>query len=211
METDFWGMLRSAWVGWTYLGLGLISGFSMSAHAAKPTDSEVDTAIHACSAGQAIDAKMEGGLQLLRKRIVGGGGAIHYSEIPSVIGSSVSGDEAKTMLFEKIQNCIVKNTYGSIPTPRSEFRDGPNVSFGCGDSASSPASYTAPSGFHIVSANATIVAADGTKSSSAAITSQTRVSAAAVANFQGRDREWTGNCPGGGHGAVRLTVDIGPD
>jgi hypothetical protein len=93
-------------------------------------------------------------------------------------------------------------------TSKTEFRDGPNINFGCGDSNSSPVNYAAPPGFHIMSANASVVASDKAKSVFAKVTSQTPTSASAVAYFQGMDRDWTGNCPGGGHGAARITVDI---
>jgi len=98
-----------------------------------------------------------------------------------------------------------------VATGRTELREGPNVNFGCADNGSSPVSYAAPTGFHIVNANAAVVASDNTQSASAKVVSQDQTSATAVAEFRGRDRDWTGNCPGGGHGAVRITVEIAPN
>lgn len=99
----------------------------------------------------------------------------------------------------------------SAPLTKTEYRDGPNVNFGCQQTNTSSVSYTAPTGFHIVNANAAVVAADGTKSTSANVTNRTATSAAAAATFQGQNLQWTGNCPGGGHGAVRLTIEIASD
>lgn len=82
-----------------------------SATTDKPTDDDVERAIRACSAGTKAAAELEGGLNLLKKRIVTGEGKFSKSDIPSVIGSGVQTDAAKIGLFEKIQQCVVKQIY----------------------------------------------------------------------------------------------------
>jgi hypothetical protein len=55
----------------------------------KPTDDDVDRAILVCSLGTRRDAEVEGGLNLLKRRILTGEGKFSYTEIPSVIGTGV--------------------------------------------------------------------------------------------------------------------------
>jgi len=83
----------------------------------EPTDEDVERAIRACSAGTKADAALEGGLNLLKKRIVTGEGKFSQSEIPSVIGSGVQSDAAKITVFEQIQKCVVERVYGASPPP----------------------------------------------------------------------------------------------
>lgn len=74
---------------------------------AKVTDEEIDQAIRICSVGTKYDGKVEGGLNFLKRRLLSGEGEISYSEIPSIIGSQVSSDEAKIQLFDRIQKCVI--------------------------------------------------------------------------------------------------------
>ena len=103
------------------LGIGTVQG-----QQAKPSDADVDRAMRVCSLGMrtdtGVDAGIEGGLDLLRRRIAAGlGGTLSRSEIPSVIGSKGSGvesDPARVELFEKIQKCVVDHVYGQTPPPQ---------------------------------------------------------------------------------------------
>jgi hypothetical protein len=88
------------------------------------------------------------------------------------------------------------------------YIEGPNVNFGCEESNSSTVRYQAPPDFHLVNAFASVSPdTTGTKHTSAEITDRSSVEATAVAKFQGQDRVFF-NCPGGGHGAIRLTYQI---
>jgi len=84
---------------------------------------------------------------------------------------------------------------------------GDTVNFGCERGATSQVTYSAPSGFRILNAHAETYDTVGAKSASAVVVSNNGHTVAARADFFGRDLEWTRNCPGGGHGRVRLWGD----
>jgi len=84
---------------------------------------------------------------------------------------------------------------------------GDTVNFGCERGATSNASYSVPPGFRLLNAHAEPAEVVGAKSASANVVSQNERTATAKADFFGRDLEWTRNCPGGGHGRVRLWGD----
>jgi hypothetical protein len=166
-----------------------------------------------------VSGNISGSLTLTKPPGIDAGGKVEYTKDEAQgLVIALRKELTDTTLSVKQLECmkpytdaIFKELFPDKPTGRTESRKGPNVNFGCGDRNSSEVSYSAPQGFHIVGANADIVDAVGSKSSSATVTSRDAAEARAVANFQGRDREWTGNCPGGGHGAVRITVDIDPN
>ena len=82
-----------------------------------PSDDDVDRALRVCSLGTKYDAKVEGGLELLKRRLVSGNGSYSESEIPSVIGSGVESDKSKLDVFEKIQKCVVNIVYKNRVIP----------------------------------------------------------------------------------------------
>jgi hypothetical protein len=84
---------------------------------------------------------------------------------------------------------------------------GDTVNFGCERGATSNATYSAPPGFRILNAHAETYDTVGAKSESATVVSNNGHTAAGKADFFGRDLEWTRNCPGGGHGRIRLWGD----
>jgi len=84
----------------------------------KPTDEDIDRAIHACSLGKQTDTQIEGGLSLLKHRILTGEGKFSQSEIPSVIGSAVQTDDAKITLFDRMQKCVIQHMYGGTRSSR---------------------------------------------------------------------------------------------
>jgi hypothetical protein len=102
------GVLAALLAGW--LGVG-----PARTQQAKPTDEDVDRAIRVCSLGTKTDAQVEGGLNLLKKRILSGEGRFSQSEIPAVIGSGVQTDAAKIDVFDRIQKCVVERVYGAAP------------------------------------------------------------------------------------------------
>jgi hypothetical protein len=103
----FWlGLLPALVAGW-------LGGGAARSQQAKPTDEDVDRAIRACSLGTRTDAQVEGGLNLLKRRILTGEGKFSQSEIPSVIGMGVQTDEAKINIFERIQKCVVEWVHGA--------------------------------------------------------------------------------------------------
>ena len=73
------------------------------------------------------------------------------------------------------------------------------VNFGCNESRSVNVAWNAPPGAEQINATASWVNTDNVRSQDqhVVITGNT---AAASGVISGRDREWTGNCPGGGHG-----------
>jgi hypothetical protein len=80
---------------------------------AKVTDEEINQAIKICSVGTKYDAKVEGGLNILKKRLLSGEGEVSYSEIPSVVGTdALSSDAAKIEVFDHIQKCVVGRVSG---------------------------------------------------------------------------------------------------
>jgi hypothetical protein len=95
---------------------GSVSTATVHSQQVKPTDEDVDRAIRACSLGTRTDARVEGGLNLLKQRILSGEGSFSQLEIPSVIGSEVRADSAKIDLFDRIQRCVVARAYGTLPT-----------------------------------------------------------------------------------------------
>jgi hypothetical protein len=84
---------------------------------------------------------------------------------------------------------------------------GDTVNFGCERGATSNASYSVPPGFRLLNAHAETAEVVGAKNASANVVSQNDRGATAKADFFGRDLEWTHNCPGGGHGRVKLWGD----
>jgi hypothetical protein len=120
--------------------IGAVPGHSQQT---KPTDEDVDRAILVCSLGTKTDAKVEGGLNLLKRRIMSGEGSFSYSEIPSVIGSGLQTEEGKIQVFDRIQKCVVTRVYGAAQTPQDLFwrdtgmqADWPDRDFSCTQGAS---------------------------------------------------------------------------
>jgi hypothetical protein len=85
---------------------------------------------------------------------------------------------------------------------------GDMVNFGCERGADSYASFSPPPGFRILNAHADTVEVVGAKSVSATVTSKQDHAVNARADFFGRDLDWVHNCPGGGHGRLRLSGDF---
>jgi hypothetical protein len=81
---------------------------------------------------------------------------------------------------------------------------GDTVNFGCERGATSNVVYIVPTGFRLVNAYADTAEVVGAKSASANIVSRDARTATAKADFLGRDLDWVHNCPGGGHGRVKL-------
>jgi hypothetical protein len=77
------------------------------------------------------------------------------------------------------------------------------VNFGCNESRSVNVAWNAPPGAEQINATASWVNTDNVRSQDqhVVITGNT---AAASGVISGRDREWTGNCPGGGHGELLI-------
>lgn len=80
---------------------------------------------------------------------------------------------------------------------------GPRLAVGCEDNNSSRVDYAVPDGAYEVQRFCEWVQVDDLKTQSCE-TSLSGTTVSANGNIRGRDREWTGNCPGGGHGTLRL-------
>jgi len=75
------------------------------------------------------------------------------------------------------------------------------VNFGCGESKPVSSAWNAPPGAEQINASASWVNTDNVKSQDQHVTIAGNT-ATATGVISGRDREWTGNCPGGGHGEL---------
>lgn len=76
-------------------------------------------------------------------------------------------------------------------------------SMGCEDSTSASARFEAPEGSRRLQCSAVWIDTSNVKNQSADCAVGGRV-ATGTGAMRGRDREWTGNCPGGGHGSFRI-------
>ena len=81
---------------------------------------------------------------------------------------------------------------------------GPHAAVGCGETSPSSASVAIPNDAYEVQARCEWVETDGLKGQpcSAVVEGGT---VKATGSIVGRDREWTGNCPGGGHGKLKVS------
>jgi hypothetical protein len=87
---------------------------------------------------------------------------------------------------------------------RDFSQDGGIADFPCESHGTSTVIYTAPSGFKIISAQADTKDVVSTKTASARIISQDAHRVMAQADFEGKDKDFGLNCPGGGHGRVTV-------
>jgi hypothetical protein len=77
------------------------------------------------------------------------------------------------------------------------------VNFGCGDSAHPVVTFNAPAGAREINATAQWINTSNVKGQDQR-TIVAGASATAYGNVSGLDRDWIGNCPGGGHGELIL-------
>lgn len=84
------------------------------------------------------------------------------------------------------------------PTQVSFRNSSGQVNFGCAESKQVNVSWNAPQGAEQVNASATWAGTDNVKSQDQHVTI-TGITASANGIISGRDRDWLGNCPGGGH------------
>lgn len=158
-----------------------------------------------------INGELKGLATRLAKAGINGSAKIVESHYTGVIQTELSGvlkssSECKERIFNSLRDIIFKSSSAPADTQKSETITGPNVNFGCESNNSSSATYTAAPGLRILNVVISLFDANNTKSSSARIISNDGTTVNAVADFRGLDKEWTGNCPGGGHGALRMVV-----
>jgi hypothetical protein len=109
-------------------------------------------------------------------------------------------DQTKTPDF----SAVVKLTgeRRSLQPAQVSFRNSAGqVNFGCEESKTSSVSWTLPAGAEQINATAAWINTDNVKGQDqhAVVTGLT---ATATGVITGRDRDWTHNCPGGGHGEL---------
>lgn len=78
------------------------------------------------------------------------------------------------------------------------------LNVGCGDSASTSVSWNVPAGAKDIHPQASWERADNIKSQTQQVSLNGNV-ATAVGTINGQERQWTGNCPGGGHAELILS------
>jgi hypothetical protein len=78
------------------------------------------------------------------------------------------------------------------------------LNVGCGDSASTSASWNIPAGARDINTHASWERTDNLKGQTQQSSANGNV-ASAAGTIAGQDRQWTGNCPGGGHGELVLS------
>lgn len=84
-----------------------------------------------------------------------------------------------------------------------EFRNSSGqVNFGCGETKSASVSWTVPAGAEQINASSYWDKTDNVKSQDQRVEPGTTI---ATGSITGRDRDWLGNCPGGGHGELVVT------
>jgi hypothetical protein len=78
------------------------------------------------------------------------------------------------------------------------------LNVGCGDSATTSVSWVVPAGSSQINPQASWQRTDNLKGANQQATVEGNV-AKATGTITGQDRQWTGNCPGGGHGELVLS------
>lgn len=89
-----------------------------------------------------------------------------------------------------------------VTTPFAQA--GPDVSVGCAETAPSSVSFTVPADAYDIQKNCEWNPAVDVKSKPCSVSQQGQV-VTASGSLVGNDRQWTGNCPGGGHGVLRVS------
>jgi len=111
----------------------------------------------------------------------------------------------KTQQASKVQysaSITFRGSHHIVQSITVPFQSGSGqVNFGCGESAHPSVRFNVPQGAHDVNASAAWVNTDNVKSQDqqAVVTGETVVGSG---NIAGKDRDWIGNCPGGGHGEL---------
>jgi hypothetical protein len=90
----------------------------------------------------------------------------------------------------------------SVTVPFSTSSGQLNV--GCGDSAKTSVTWVVPAGSTLINPQASWQRTDNLKGQNQQATVEGNV-AKATGTITGQDRQWTGNCPGGGHGELVLS------
>lgn len=97
-----------------------------------------------------------------------------------------------------------RGTRSTTTWDRKTFRTDPQYrSMGCENSTGASAKFEAPKGSRALTCMAEWIDTSNVKSQTADCPVAGRI-ASGVGTMRGRDREWTGNCPGGGHGSFRI-------
>lgn len=110
----------------------------------------------------------------------------------------------KYNVFNKLEAKLVLSSVSAEPQEKPFEVFGSDVSFGCEEGNTSSVSYSAPPGYRILNSFVEARHVRGAKSNHPAIDQRDPRKVNASVYFHGRDREWTRNCPGGGHGKARL-------
>ena len=111
--------------------------------------------------------------------------------------------DCKSKIFDKLSDKVI-NIGDTLPQPISFQALGPQITFGCEQGGVSEVSYNAPPGYRIINAFVEPFQTDGTKTMTPKITRQEPRIVEANIYFMGRDRNMVRDCPGGGHGQIRL-------
>jgi hypothetical protein len=158
-----------------------------------------------------VHAELKGLATKLANAGISGNGKIAESKYTNIVQAELAGairnsSECKERIFNGLKGMLSSTDGGPVNTQKAEVINGPMVNFGCGGGNSSLAGYTAPPGLRILNVVLSIDDISNVKSSSAHIISNDGTTVNAAADLRGLDKDWTGNCRGGGHGRLRMVV-----
>lgn len=206
------------------VGLTLFCAISAeTAHAENCDQSLLNTALagaeRICLSGNELkfDFETNGDLRILRIT-PGVKGEIHLDRNQTYGATFFQDPAVRKLVEERIAACmerqwpqVAKFTCHPEPSTINFEKQGPNVNFDCEQWATSPVDYNAPDGYYISSVNLEVISTSNisTTSPPKIIKSPDGSFAHGEVSFRGLDKTdvpFVGkvNCPGGGHGGVRI-------
>lgn len=157
-----------------------------------------------------VKGQLSGLASKLAELGIGGAGSIKNDSFVGVVQKDLPKTldelrQCKLLVFKRLEEKLIL-TEGSQKEPEQKQFSvmGPDVSFGCEEGNTSSVSYNAPPGFKILNSYVEAVDVRSAKFNNPSVKQTSPSSATASVYFHGKDRDWTRNCPGGGHGKVRL-------
>ena len=174
----------------------------------KAVDSAMSNAERVCLSGNRFQFKLNAGGDLrIIKLVPGANTTVDVDKHETRGGTFFQDSKVRDLVDDKIRACMERQWPQVIKflADEKEFSAlGPQVNFGCEQGNTSSVTFAAPPGWKIINAFVATPDTDGTKYATPKIDSQEVNKVIASAYFHGRDRDWVRNCPGGGHGQIRV-------